>query len=198
MATFDLVRLALELVHPRFRLLELLDHGRLLVLELPGQAVFLLKPLLKVLRTYSDTVPFISAQEGLGSDVSDGALDVVAGLNRIVKLALDVCNFLGLQLQPEVLLADLFILLIDSPDVSLNLLHVVPRLLKDCLAVLKVSLQALHIALDLSDLPLHVKDLVAELIRTALAHGSSILGQSLLQVVLQLHHFALIERDLGP
>ena len=198
MAAFDLVRLALELVHPRFRLLELRDHGRLLVLELPGQAVFLLQPLLKVLRPDRDAVAFVSAQEGLGSDVSDGALDVVSGLNRIVKLALDVCNFLRLQLQPEVLLADLFILFIDSPDVGLNLLHVVPRLLKDRLAVLKVSLQALHIALDLSDLPLHVKDLVAELIRAALAHRASILGQGLLQLVLQLHHFALIERDLGP
>ena len=184
MAAFNLVRLALELVHPCLRLLELRDDGRLLVLELPGQAVFLLKPLLKVLGPDRDAVAFVSAQEGLGSDVSDGALDVVTGLDRIVKLALDVRNFLGLQLQPEVLLADLFILLIDSPHVGLDLLHVVPRLLKDGLAVLEVPLQALHIALDLSDLPLHVKDLVAELICTALAHGASILRQTLLQLVL--------------
>ena len=84
MAAFNLVCLSLELIHPCFSLLELLEHGRLLVLELPSQAVFLLKPLLKVLGPDRDAVAFVSAQEGLGSDVSDGALDVVTCLNRIV------------------------------------------------------------------------------------------------------------------
>ena len=157
-----------------------------------------MKPLLKVLDAHSDAVSVIPAQEGLSSDVSDGAFDVVTSLKCIVELALDVSNFLRLQLQPKVLLANLFVLLIDTPDIALNLFHVVPRLLKDGLALLKVTLQALHLGVDLSDLPLHVKDLVAELIRAALTHRAPILGQSLLQFVLQLHDLALIERDLGP
>lgn len=152
---------------------------------------------MEVLDADGHAVTLVFAEEWLRCDVSDGSLDVVAGLLRVFQLSLDVGNLLGLQLQAEVLLLDSLVLLIHSPKFLLHLSDVVLRLLENRLVVLKIALQPLHLTFNGSDLPLHVQYLTPNLIGAPLAHRATILGNCFFQLLLELEHFALIYRDLS-
>ena len=74
-----------------------------------------------------------------------------------------------MELQPEVFLTKALVRLVDLAQALVQIRHVVLRLLEHRLVVQEVALTALHLSLDLADLPLHVEDIDVELVCGALA-----------------------------
>ena len=145
MSSLNLVDLPLQLILDHFLLFELVNERGFFFFDLPGKSVLLHEPLRDVLDAHSNAVAFILSQEGLGCDIPDCSFDLVTSLDGILELALNVSDFLRLQLQSKVLLLDSLILLIDAPHFVLHLSHVVLGLFEDGLIVLKVTLEALHL-----------------------------------------------------
>lgn len=149
MAAFNLLSLAFELIHLGLLLLELVDHGGLIFFEFASDSILLSQPLRNVLNTNCDSVSLLlSTKEWLGSDVSDGSLNLVSSLLCVLKLSLDVSHFLGLKLELKVLLLDSLILLIGISEVLLNLSYIIFGLFENGLAVLEVALKTLHFAFN--------------------------------------------------
>ena len=78
----------------------------------------------------------------------------------------------------------------------MHLGHVVLRLFENRFIVLKVALEPFHFAFNRSDLTLHLNNLISDLVGPALARITTVFGDGLLEVLLQLEHLALVDHDL--
>lgn len=110
----------------------------------------------QIFNAYLDGVSIFLLQEWLSGDVTDGALDFVTCLHGFLQVALDVRHSLCLKLKPEIVLFELFVLLLGLAKLQLHLRDVIFRRLKGLLILGKVALNALHIGLNLPHLPIHV------------------------------------------
>lgn len=80
----------------------------------------------------------------------------------------------------------------------MHLGHVVLRLLENRFIVLKVTLEPFHFAFNRSDLTLHLNNLISDLVGPTLTCITSVFGDGLLEVLLQLENLALVDHYLRP
>ena len=95
-SSFDLIRLTLKLIFDDFLFIELLNELSLFLSVLSSKFLFVYQPLLDVLNANRHRIAFIFLQKGLRGHISDRSFNVVTGFNSVLKLALNISDFLCL------------------------------------------------------------------------------------------------------
>ena len=151
----------------------------------------------EVFNAHLDRVLIFLLKEGLSCHVTNRSLDFVASLERLLEISLDISYCLSLQLESEILLLQFFILLVGRSQLILHLLDILFGCLKGLLVAIEVTLQALHVSLNLSHLPIHVNDFLADLIGCGLAHCGAMGGDFSFELFFQVDFSALVTSNLG-